>query len=322
MNSNISEDTCKWLTGRMEQIRPRELKITFFGGEPLMNIKSMEFISKTLYEECQKRDIILNIEIITNGLLLTPELIKLLLPFGLQKVKVTLDGDQKTHDRMRPLKSSINGSKGTYYKILDNLSRIKGLVPITIGGNYDDKSKYHIPKLLDDLKEMGFKDGIKEIAFKPILGFINHEKNSEYKIKACSFSDTNVDDLFFLIKETEKRDFTPMKKIALGPCEAVRENSFSIDPSGEIYKCAAIAGRKQFSIGNVNKDWNKQSFDSVNVSFMTSDAWKNCLNCKFLPLCGGGCRLEVIMNEGSINEVSCEKEYFEKVLNKLIISEI
>lgn len=322
MKQDVIENTCNWLTNRMEQLRPKELVITFFGGEPLMNLKAVEYISKTLFHESKKRGIILNIELITNGLLLTPKLINFLLPFGLKWVKVTLDGDQKTHDKMRPLKVAKDKNKGTYNRILENLLKIKGQVPIIIGGNYDDISKSNIPALLDDLKEMGFKDEIKEIAFKPILGFPNHEKTSIHKIKACTFSETNVDDFFWLVQETEKRGFTPMKKIALGPCEAVRDNSFTIDPSGGIYKCSAMAGREKYSVGNVNKDWDNSSFNSVNVSFMTSDAWKNCMSCKFLPLCGGGCRLGALTQKGSLDAISCEKEYFEKVLNKLILSEI
>jgi len=322
MKKEVMENTCHWLTSRMEQVRPKELVITFFGGEPLINLKAVKYISKTLFHESQKRGIILNIEIITNGLLLTPNLIDLLLPFGLRWVKVTLDGDQKTHDKMRPSKVAKDEDRGTYNRILENLLKIKGQIPIIIGGNYDDISKYHIPALLDDLKEMGFKDEIKEFAFKPILGFPNHEKESIYKIEACTFSETNVDDIFWLVQETEKRGFTPMKKIALGPCEAVRENSFTIDPSGEIYKCSALAGREKYSVDNVNRDWDNASFNSVNVSFMTSDAWKNCMSCKFLPLCGGGCRLGALMQKGNLDAISCEKEYFEKVLNKLILSEI
>lgn len=322
MTQEVITNTCRWLIERMEQIRPKELVIIFFGGEPLLNLKAVKQISKTLFQESRKQNVKLSIDIITNGILLTPKLIDLLLPFGLRQVKVTLDGDQETHDKMRPLKLTNNKNKGTYKIILDNLLKIKGKVPIFIGGNYDDNSKAHIPALLDDLKELGFTNEIEKIAFKPILGFPNHKKNSIHKIDACSFSETNIDDFYWLVQETEKRGFNPMIKIALGPCEAVRENSFTIDPSGIIYKCSAMVGREEYSVGNVTKDWDSSSYNSVNVSFMTSDAWKNCMNCKFLPLCGGGCRLGSLMQKGKLDEICCEKEYFEKILSKLIISEL
>ena len=50
------------------------------------------------------------ISVITNGLLLTPEVVDRLNPYGLQGVKVTLDGDRDTHNRMRPLR----GRQGTF----------------------------------------------------------------------------------------------------------------------------------------------------------------------------------------------------------------
>jgi uncharacterized protein len=254
MKKEISIKTCNWLIKKIDEARPRELTITFFGGEPLMNQNALKYISKTLYHESMKRGVILNIEIITNGLLLTLELVDYLIPFGLRWVKVTLDGDEATHNQMRPRRTGIAPDKNkrdTYRDITDNLLKIKGTVPIIIGGNYDDTTKKHIPALLDDLKNMGFRrDEIKEIAFKPILGFPGHETWSAHHIQACRFSETNVDDIFWLVNETEKRGFKPLKKIALGPCEAMREHTYIIDPTGEIYKCAAMVGRKEYSVGN------------------------------------------------------------------------
>ena len=57
------------------------------------------------------------VNIITNGLLLTPEVVDRLLPFGLNGVKITLDGDRDTHNRMRPLR----GGQGTFDRIIENI---------------------------------------------------------------------------------------------------------------------------------------------------------------------------------------------------------
>ena len=291
-----------------------------------MNSEAVKNISKTLYHESKNRSIILNIEIITNGLLLTQELVNTLKPLGLKLVKVTLDGDEITHNRMRPRKKGkghdIN-DRGTYKDILDNLIKIKGKIPIFIGGNYDDTSKKSIPALIDDLQNMGFNnDDIKEIAFKPILGFPSHERCSSYMINACTFSETKLDDILWLIQETEKRGFKPLKKIALGPCEAMREYNYTISPDGDIYKCAALAGRKKYAIGNVNSDPVDVYFSPQNVAFMTIDAWKLCKDCKFIPICGGGCRVGAISQKGDLNAILCEKPYFEKVSKKLVASEV
>ena len=65
------------------------------------------------------------ISIITNGLLLTPEVVDRLLPLGLNGVKITLDGDRDTHNRMRPLR----GGQGTFDRIIENIRRVAGRVP-------------------------------------------------------------------------------------------------------------------------------------------------------------------------------------------------
>ena len=65
------------------------------------------------------------INIITNGLLLTPEVVDRLLPFGLNGIKITLDGDRDTHNRMRPLR----GGQGTFDRIVENIRRVAGRVP-------------------------------------------------------------------------------------------------------------------------------------------------------------------------------------------------
>ena len=58
------------------------------------------------------------INIITNGLLLTPRDGR---PAqrrcGLNGIKITLDGDRETHNQMRPLR----GGQGTFDKIIDNV---------------------------------------------------------------------------------------------------------------------------------------------------------------------------------------------------------
>ncbi len=326
MGKKMAVKVCNWLTNKMEEVRPRELIVIFFGGEPLLNSQAVEFISKTLYHESEKRNVVLNIQIITNGLLLTRKLVDTLNPLGLTRVKVTLDGDEKCHNRMRPRKSGRGFDKndrGTYRDITNNLLKIKGKVPITVGGNYDDTTKMHIPALLDDLKNMGFRrDEIVKMAFKPILAFPGHEKKSSYRIEACTFSETNVDDIFWLVQEIEKRGFKPYKDIALGPCEARREHTYSIDPSGDIYKCASLAGRKEYALGNIDDDPAQIRFNPNNVAFMTADPWRKCKECKFIPICGGGCRIGAILKKGDMGAVSCEKEYFEKVSKRLVASDI
>jgi uncharacterized protein len=92
------------------------------------------------------------VNVITNGLLLTPEVVDRLHPFGLNGVKITLDGDRETHDRMRPLR----GGQGTFDKIIANIRKVSHKCRISIGGNFDASSADAYPALLDFLREQEF----------------------------------------------------------------------------------------------------------------------------------------------------------------------
>src|SRR5438045_449313 len=83
-------------------------------GEPLLNLPVMYDLAERSWRAAEARGVRLFINIITNGLLLTPEIVDRLEPFGLNGIKVTLDGDKHTHDRMRPLR----GGQGTFDRII------------------------------------------------------------------------------------------------------------------------------------------------------------------------------------------------------------
>ena len=102
---------------------------------------------------------------ITNGLLLTPEVVDRLVPCGLRGVKITLDGDKHTHDRMRPLR----GGQGTFDRIIDNIRKVADRTKISIGGNFDESSVDSFPALLDFLKEQEFADKLIKVNFKPVV---------------------------------------------------------------------------------------------------------------------------------------------------------
>lgn len=321
MEKQTAEALCKWISCSLNEVRPKKLIITFFGGEPLVNVAIVKYLSITLHEIATKAGIDFGIELITNGLLLTEELVNNLIKCGLEWIKVTLDGDEEIHNKMRPRKNRLDSD--TYKDIMGNLLMLKGKIPFIIGSNYDGRVKDRLPSLYDDLKKHGFnKEDIKEIAFKPILGFPGHKEKSNHHIEACTFSETDVDVFLWLTKEVKKRGYKPYTRIRLGPCDAVRENSYTIDPSGNIYKCAAMAGRTELSIGNISDDYEKVFFSRQNVAFMTADPWKKCKMCKFIPICGGGCRLSAISTDDNINAVTCEKRYFEIVSTVLVKGEV
>ena len=115
--------------------------MTFFGGEPLLNLPVMYELADRMWHATQARDLPMYVNIITNGLLLTPDVVDRMLPYGLNGIKITLDGDKDTHNRMRPLR----GGQGTFDRIVENIRKVAGRCPIAIGGNFDESSVESYP---------------------------------------------------------------------------------------------------------------------------------------------------------------------------------
>lgn len=317
----MKEETClrvsAWVARKLDEVRPRILHLTLFGGEPLLNPEAARFLSRSLYDLAHSRGIEHQISIITNGVLLTEQIIADLTPLGLKRIKVTLDGDEAAHDSKRRYK---NG-KGSFQVIIKNLLAIKGKVPISIGGNFDDTTKDSIPRLLDQLWALGLTpDDIMDISFKPILSPTNKLpmlNNAMDSGRACTFSDVKVSDIVWLHDEVERRGFkNTIDGIALGPCCATREHTYTIDPSGRIYKCPALVGREEYITGDVND----AQTNYRNTRFMTVDLWRDsfCQPCSYRPICGGGCRGSSVTQSGDFEKIACEKPYFENVALELV----
>lgn len=319
MSKETSRLVLQWLEQKIKSVRPATLRLEFFGGEPMMtrlNRDVMLFIAKSLHKITPQKDMELDLRITTNGVVLPETHIKEMARYGLKGIKITLDGDEHAHNRTRILK---NG-KGTFKYILKNLTKIKGLVPISIGCNFDDVNKKSIPGMLDRLKTEGLEEVVESINFKPIFTNMEKvEKNNRGQFDVCTYSDMDVMDTIKFKRMTKKRGFQTSEGISLGPCEAARENSYTIDPDGKIYKCCGFVGREKFKIGDLHKGLNEE-----NTRFMTVDIWRSrdCIGCKYLPLCGGGCRSNAYIKHKDFNRFACELKYFNTVLPELLKEEL
>jgi uncharacterized protein len=331
MSLDTAQQLVDWIGRQLDAVRPIDLTLTFFGGEPLLNLPVIYFLAERGYEACQQRGVQLKLNMITNGLLLSPEIVDRLVPYGLNGIKITLDGDRDTHNRMRPLR----GRQGTFDRIINNVRRIadKG-VAITIGGNFDESSVDSYPALLDFLKEQEFADKITKINFKPIIkvepntmkgvipltvvggsgkplngacmsGTGGSGKKSSSPCDSCDLLD---DKLAFLREETTKRGFPTSDGIHMGPCEIHRRNAHGVGVDGGLYACLGFASEPTQAIGHINKP---------GVPGVASDHFaglsplkEECGDCSFIPVCGGGCSV-ASHADGDMHSPSCHKGAFE-----------
>src|SRR5262245_9276675 len=156
MSLDTARAVGRWIEREIDRVHPEKLVLTFFGGEPLLNLPVMYELAERMWDATTRRHVPMFVNIITNGLLLTEDVVDRMLRFGLNGIKVTLDGDRDTHNRMRPLR----GGQGTFDRIIENIRRVAGRCRISIGGNFDEHSVDSYPALLAFLREQPFADDL------------------------------------------------------------------------------------------------------------------------------------------------------------------
>jgi len=54
------------------------------------------------------------------------------------------------------------------------------------------------------------------------------------------------------------------------------------------------------------------------------DIWKNdeCLDCAYLPICFGGCRLLTLQKNGMIDTVECHRPMLDASLERLVLQDL
>ena len=336
MSLDTARRICDWLEERLDTIKPRKLALTFFGGEPLLNLPVLYEIAERAWDETQLRGVEMELNAITNGLLLTPDVVDRLKPFGLNGFKVTLDGDRDTHNRMRPLR----GGQGTFDKIIENVRRVAGRCNIAIGGNFDEQSVDSYPALLDFLKEQDFSDSLVKVAFKPIIsttpkptsdGIIpltavdpngtplggacmtSAGSGGGSPCDSCHFLDEKMS---FLREETKKRGFHTLDGVHMGPCEIHMRHAYTVGTDGSLYACPGFATETGESVGHINGGQNAGQ-ERAASRFDSLAPWNSCGDCSFIPVCAGGCSVASHNELGDMNTPACHKSSFESALVSL-----
>ena len=326
---------CDWLAERLDTVKPGRFVLTFFGGEPLLNLEVLYAIAERAWAATQTRSIEMELNVITNGLLLTPDVVDRLAPYGLNGFKVTLDGDRQTHDRMRPLR----GGQGTFDKIIENIGQVAHRCNIAIGGNFDEQSVDSYPALLDFLKEQSFAESLVKVSFKPIIS-TSPTPQSDGRIPltavdtsgkplgggcmtaagsgggsicdTCHFLDEKMS---FLRQETKQRGFPTLDGLHMGPCEIHAKHAYTVGTDGSLYACPGFATESHESVGHIHAQLHEDaSRVDATTRFENLRPWDTCGDCSFIPVCAGGCSVAAHNELGNMNEKSCHKTSFESAL--------
>jgi uncharacterized protein len=294
----------------------RALHVDFYGGEPLLSVGLIKDISRQLNQFAEERNAVYTFGLTTNGSLFKRETVEELTPLGLKSSKITLDGPAYVHNKNRPFKSGAP----SFDILINNIKDTCDLVKIAVGGNYERDNFREFPTLLDYLINEGLTpDRIPQIKFDPVIRKSDHVLSPMELIDGCNTMNEPwvMDASAFLREEILKRGF---KQREIGPsfCMIESNNSWDVNYDGKLYKCPGFIDMKRYSAGDVENGPIDYS------SIYKADFWKNeeCLECAYLPLCFGGCRLAKFVTCEKIDSTDCQKNFFDACLETLIKQDI
>ncbi|CAH2030164.1 geopeptide radical SAM maturase [Trichlorobacter ammonificans] len=291
--------------------RGRNLRTEFYGGEPLLSLPLLCRIAAALQRAAAEQGLSYSFMLVTNGTLLTRQVVEELLPLGLAGARVTLDGPPDIHNRQRPFVSG----QGSFERILDNLADVCDLTAIQLNGNYTRENYRRFPELLDLLPARGLTpDKLRAVTFNPVTPTAGEAGLSDFSLGcACMAEPWLIEAGLFLRGEILKRGYhTP--RIRFNACVVEFESDLVVNYDGSLYRCPAFMGWNDLCIGSLAEGV-KDYRDSHRLGLWQND---ECLDCPYLPLCFGGCRFLRRLRTGAIDGVDCRRDYLDAALERLL----
>ena len=148
MNKETADKTIEFILNQVDKNTP--LSIFWYGGEPLLDLKHIRYITEKLKEHSDKYESY-SASIVTNGYLLTKDVAYQLKKLDIDNVQITLDGPAKIHNERRYLKA---GKKPTFETILKNVKDCCEILNINIRANVDKTNMSCVDELFEELIKM------------------------------------------------------------------------------------------------------------------------------------------------------------------------
>lgn len=324
-------DARKILDRYFEESGGRDVTITFFGGEPLLNFKVVREAVGYALDLGRERGVAVGFTMTTNLTLLTEEIAEFLAEHKFH-VMVSLDGAKDGNDRHRVFR---DGS-GTYDKATSNLKMLIGKMrsagvrlpkiraTLTAGNSDAIAVEQHLRTLGTSLIEIGSTHGTVEggnsphdvasdseearLAHERVLSIIHQtldeiEENGKPVRRVPGFISKNLQRIHEDISRAQLEQ-TPRPKLC-GVCR----NMKAVTPGGDLYPCHRYVGMPAFKMGNIHEGGLDREKVSNYYRALHENFASHCTQCWARYLCGGQCPWYLSTDDGKVippDEASCD----------------
>ncbi len=258
----------------------RAINVCWFGGEPLLAIKTISRVSSLLIPACKHAGMSYSATLVTNGTLLSRDVVSRLETCELTYIQVTVDiPAAEKRDRR---------GRATAELVLDNLAFAARRIPIRLRINLGRDEPAGFDRLYDALIRRKLHQHLQKIHFAYVLV-------PECGPRGCRF--TAMPYLIYAQASTRERRRATARRLPVDDvcrpepigCGATTRHSMVIGPDGLLYKCPEDVGLAERSYGSVETGTPTNLANLVPWLMYDWLQYKRCAECPALPGCGGGC---------------------------------
>lgn len=293
----------------------KKCNVTFFGGEPFINIDVIKWSINYIKELTKGKDLEIYYSITSNGTVFDDELTKFMSENKIHPM-ISIDGGPKIQNKNRPFisgKGSYGIVKKNIKKLRENFNTLQARITLI-----KDNAPY-FEETVKHLWELGFTD----VSFEIVTIDDKTLSLDKDDVKLLNSQISELTDITFQnIIEGRHRFFSNVIKICFqihnrlvnNICSFQGVSTIMVNPSGEFHKCHRMMDQSDMSIGNIDEgiDWNK--YTSTKIKPLDELICKNCIA---RSICGGGCAHEHWLYNGDFNkpyEIKC-------ICNKYMMNE-
>ena len=288
----------------------KSLNLTWFGGEPLMAIDEIERFYEKLTPLLGGLQFSSNI--ITTAYHINRRVIEVLKKAQVKSMQITLDGNRDTHNKVKFTPECDD----CFTRVIENIDLLAKEYPelhivIRVNLTLDNAKEY--AELQSFI--LNRYSGNQQIAIAPAFVLDrNSGCSSSAQPKSHLFNAKDYADYILqLAADGIDSPYVRYPGQYFNECTIRNEVAISFDPTGRAYKCWEVIGDKRYSIGQLDADGRLSNINETNINRQLYGADqldnKTCRECRYLPLCNGGCPIQRIQNEFENGKNICCTHY-------------
>lgn len=232
MSASVQDDVISLAERLMEVNAAKALKVTWFGGEPLLASEVIESLSGRLITLADERGAAYDASIITNGYLLDQDMVDRLARCKVNAVQITLDGLGAIHDSTRHL----SGGGPTFERIVRNLRECDIPFCIFVRHNVHEGNRCEMGELESFVGRLSDKSGNEMHYFSArVVGSEAAEGRGRQVRLLCGPAEMEV------ALEADSRRFGRGRAAF---CGANGLEGVAIDHLGNLYQCWEVVGNQ------------------------------------------------------------------------------